>query len=97
MMNMTAYSGKQTKRKINNMRKFLGYTVVNTKTRKFVDYDGSEDEEGYSSWDTKEGPQEILDEVDWYIKNYNNKDSRKIKQNRKHLKIGKLFVEASDK
>jgi hypothetical protein len=75
------------------MKKFLGYTVVNTKTKKFVDYNGSEYEESFSSWHTKKGPQEILDEIDWYIKHYNNKYSRKMKENRKNFKIGKLFVE----
>ena len=75
------------------MKKFLGYVVVNVKSKKFVDYDGTEGD-SFESWDNKTGPQEVLDEVDYYVARHNNKHSRKIAQARNHLKIGKLFVEA---
>ena len=76
------------------MKKFLGYTVINTKTERFVMCPYSEDEESFESWKEKDGAQETLDEIDWFIKNHNNKQSRHLKKQRKHIKIAKLFVEA---
>lgn len=76
------------------MKKFLGYCVVNSKTENFVDYDGSECPSSFESWETPDGAQEVLDEIDFYISNHNNKHSRKVAQMRSYMKIGKVFVEA---
>ena len=66
--------------------------AVNSKNNTFLDYDGYEYQESYSTWDKKDGAQEILDEIDFYINKYDNKFSRKLKANRKNFKVVKLFI-----
>jgi hypothetical protein len=79
------------------MKKFLGYTVVNTKSQKFIDVNGRkvcEYEESFDCWDDKTGPTETLGEIDWCLKHQNNKMVRRLRKERKHIKIAQLFVVA---
>jgi hypothetical protein len=72
------------------LTRFSGFTALNVKTNRFVDYDGKEYESSYSVWETPEGAQEIIDEIDWYAKKYNNKFARKLRRNLKNFKVVKV-------
>ena len=68
----------------------LGYTVLNIKTKKFVDFDGWEYENDYEVYSDKQDARQIIDEIIFYTKTHNNKFSRKLKNNIKNYKIVKL-------
>ncbi len=69
-----------------------GYAVINTKTKNFVDYDGEESRYYSGVWDSYEGAKEVVDDIDFLIKNRNNVSSRKVKRNRKYLAICKVTL-----
>ncbi len=74
------------------IRRFMGYTVLNTKSGKFVDYDGVESDKDYEFWPTTAGAQETLDDIDYTIGNFGNKNAQKLADKRKDLKIVKLTI-----
>jgi hypothetical protein len=68
-----------------------GYTVINTKSKTFVDYDGSEGS-GYETWDNFDGANEILNEIYHFIKSHDSVKSRKARKNRKHFSVVKISL-----
>ncbi len=72
------------------IRRFMGYTVLNVKSGKFVDYDGAESEKDYEFWPTTVSAQEVLDDIDYTIGNFGNKNAQQLANKRKDLKIVKL-------
>ena len=81
--------------------KFLkdqGYTVININNNNFVEFDGNESSDSYATYSEQSGAQEILEEIDWWLKNRNNKKTRQLAQNRKHFKVVKikLYYDSQD-
>ena len=77
--------------KLKLKRKFEGYSLVNVKTKKFLDCDGTEIKE-YSYYEDIVDVREILNDLKWYIKNYNNRRSRRLKKNFKNFEIVKIYT-----
>jgi len=72
----------------------IGYTVLNTKNGKYLDTNGRsvyEFKTSFVTWHTPKGAQEVLDEIDHIINDYNNKVTRKLKRNRKYFKVVKMI------
>ena len=75
------------------MKKFIGYGVADEKRGITYDYDGNTDDiTTIQSWPTKEGAQEVIGEIDYMLKNYKNKFVRKLRRQRKHIKIVKVYI-----
>lgn len=67
------------------MKRFIGYTLINKKTNKFVDDCGYESLY-YEAYKSTKGPNEMLDDL-WY---YAKKD-KIIKNNFKNYRIVKVY------
>jgi len=62
--------------------------VCNTQTGNYVDFDGDEYcDNQFEVWDTTETPLDIIEELKWYVDNYNNRHSREIKKKLKYCKV----------